>query len=340
MESADIQQTILDTIKRRLTDKQKLSEVIQNDLNVSADAAYRRIRGDVALTIYETKILIEKYNISFDIIGEFKKNKVVFNYNPLSKIEFNFEGYLSNLRDNLKEIKKLKNPHIYISVNDTPILQLFNFPHLTRFKFFFWAKSYLSIDTYKNSKFKSEKIDPKVLQIGIEAHNIYNSIPTTELYCPEALRGVLRQIEYYYQADLFEDPNYVLVLLDNLLELSNHIKHQAETGHKFVYGNEPNDAPNTQFNMYYNETYLPDNTYYIQHDQGSHTFFTHNIMNTIATSDPFYNKDSKMILDRLIDNSTLISVASFKERNKFFTALNKTIINFKKRIELDLESDF
>jgi hypothetical protein len=44
-----------------------------------------------------------------------------------------------------------------------------------------------------------------------------------------------------------------------------------------------------------------------------------------------------MILDRLIDNSTLISVTSVKERNKFFAALNKTITNFKKRIELELE---
>ena len=217
---------------------------------------------------------------------------------------------------------------------------MFNFPHLTRFKFFFWAKSYLRIDAYKNSKFKNEKIDPKVLQIGIEAHNIYNSIPSSELYCPEALRGVLRQIEYYYHADMFEDPNYVLLLLDNLLELSNHIKHQAELGHKFVYGNEPNDAPNTKLNMYYNDTYLPDNTYYIEYEGGCHTFFTHNIMNTIATADPVYNKDTKMILDRLIDNSTLISVTSVKVRNKFFSALNKTIINFKKRIELELDSDF
>lgn len=339
METNDIQQTILDTIKRRLPEGRKLSEAIQDDLHVSSDAAYRRIRGDVALTIYETKILSEKYNISFDNIGEFKKDKVIFNYKPLKSIEFNFESYLTNLRDSLREIKKVNNPHIYISVNDTPMLQLFNFPHLTRFKFFFWAKSYLSIERYQDVKLAYEKIDPKILQIGIEAHNIYNSIPTSELFCPEALRGVLRQIEYYFDADMFESTDYVMALLNNLLELSNHLKHQAEVGHKFVYGNEPNTSPNTKFDMYYNDTYLPDNTYYIEHDEGAHTFFTHNIMNTITTSDPTYNKDTKMILDRLIDNSTLISVTSVKERNKFFASLNRTINNFKKRIELEMEID-
>jgi len=337
MESTDIQQSIFDSITRQINESSKLIDVIQTDLNISSDAAYRRMRGDVALTIYETKILIEKYNISFDNIGNFQKDKVVFNYKPLNNITFNFKEYLISIRDNLKVIKKLDNPHIYISVNDTPMLQLFNFPHLTKFKFFFWAKSYLRIEAYQNVKLKHEKIDPKVLQIGIEAHNLYNSLPTTELYCPEALRGVLRQIEYYFYADMFEDANYALLLLDNLLELSNHMKHQAEIGHKFTYKNKPNTNDNTTFNMYFNDTYLPDNTFYIEHDKGSTTFFTHNIMNTITTSDPIYCKDSKMILDRLIDNSTLISINAVKERNKFFASLNRTIEHFKRKIELELE---
>ena len=59
-------------------------EVIQNDLNVSADAAYRRIRGDVALTIYETKILSEKYNISSknkDVIDKIRSIVLIHNSN-------------------------------------------------------------------------------------------------------------------------------------------------------------------------------------------------------------------------------------------------------------------
>jgi len=230
------------------------------------------------------------------------------------------------LRDTLRQVKLKDNPHLFISIKDTPILQLFNFPHLTRFKFFFWAKSFLRIEDYKAKKFAYEKIDPKVLAIGIETHNLYNSMPTSELYSPETLKGTLRQIEYYFDSDLFEDTNYVIVLLDNLLELSNHLQKQAEIGHKFVYGNEPNTAESTKINMYY-----------IEYEDSGQTIFTHNVMNTITTADPVYNKDTKMILDRLIGNSTLISVSTVKERNRFFSSLNKTITNFKKRIQLELE---
>lgn len=339
MNKPDLQQILFDAIKNTFFNGEKLADIIQSDLNISSDAAYRRIRGDVPLTIYETKILTEKYKLSFDNIGEFKADKVIFDYKPLSNIQFNFAGYLTSLRDTLRRVKLKENPHLYISVNDTPILQLFNFPHLTRFKFFFWAKSFLSIEEYKDKKFAYEKIDPKVLAIGIETHNLYNSIPTSELYCPETLKGTLRQIEYYFDADLFEDTNYVIVLLDNLLALSGHLQQQAEIGHKFVYRNEPNTSKSTKIDMYYNDTYLPDNTYYIAYENSGQTIFTHNIMNTITTADPVYNKDTKMILDRLMDNSTLISLTGAKARLKFFSSLNKTISNFKKRIQLELEME-
>ncbi|HIP36798.1 MAG TPA: hypothetical protein EYG85_08075 [Crocinitomix sp.] len=335
----DYNLSIFSKIKGKLPTGDKLVDVLKKELNISTDAAYRRLRGDVPLTLSEAKILSVKYNISLDDIDLKIKGKVSFNYKPLSTIGLNFESYLTNIRDNLRIIKNLENPHIYISVNDTPIFQLFNFPHLTRFKFFFWAHSYLQIPEYKFKKFGQEKIDKRVLQIGIEAHNTYNSIPTTEIYCPEALRGTLRQIEFYVEADMFNDVSYALRLLDNLKELSDHMKNQAKIGHKYVYGNEPNNSEDSIIDMYINPNYLPDNTYYIEHKKGSSTFITHNIMNVISTTDFQYNRDSKFIIDRLIATSTLVSETAVKERNRFFADLNKTIESFRKKIEFLIEQE-
>jgi len=295
------------------------------------------MNGKVAITIFETQILLDTYDLNIGNLGTYKKDKIIFDYRPLSRINFNFESYLTGLRDSLISIKQLKNPNITISVNETPVFQLFNFPHLTRFKFFFWAKSYLQIPEYVDAKFKREKINKKVLSIGIEAHNMYMSMPTTELYCPETLRGILRQIEYYFDSGIFEDNHYALELLDNVSGLAKHINHQAEIGHKFAKGNEPNSAEQTAFNMYLIETYLPDNTYYVEHDNGALTYFSHNIMNFIMTHNPEYNSDTKMILDRLLDNSTLISGTSHKERTKFFNALEKAIDQLRKKINFAIE---
>lgn len=331
----DVQQRIFDEIKKQLPKDEKISAVLMNTLFLSQDAVYRRLRGDVPLTIYETKTLCNAYNISFDEIDAYKKGVVTFNYLPLDRIGLNFESWLTGLRDGLQQIKKLENTKMTMSINDTPIFQLFNLPHLTRFKFFFWAKTYLKIPAYEHEMFKREKIDKKVLMIGIEAHNIYNSIPTTEIYSPETLRGTMRQIQYYLDAHLFEDPSYALELIDNLMDLVRHMKVQAEIGRKFPRGNEAPSAGNP-IEMYFNETYISDNTYLVKSDSGSFVYLTHNIMNYLNSTDPYYIQESEFVLEKLINNSNLISQVNVKDRNRFFAELEGNVRAFRNKVEAQI----
>lgn len=331
----DIQQRIFDAIKQQLPKDEKIAAVLMNVLHLSQDAVYRRLRGDVPLTIYETKTLCDAYNISFDEMDAYKRGSVNFSYMPLDRIGLNFESWLRGLRDGMRQIKAMDDAKMIMSINDTPIFQMFNLPHLTRFKFFFWAKTYLKIPAYEHELFKREKIDKEVLMIGIEAHNIYNSIPTVEIYSPETLRGTLRQIQYYFDAHLFEEPNYALELIDNLTDLVRHMKVQAELGRKFARGNEAPSAGNP-LDMYFNETYIADNTYLVKTDSGSFVYLTHNIMNYLNTTDPYYIQESEFVLEKLMNNSNLISQVNIKDRNRFFAGLEKNIQEFRQKIEADL----
>jgi hypothetical protein len=332
----DIQQKLLEKVKSKLDPEQNLAEVLIEKLHISKDAAYRRISGKVPLTLQESQILLSDFDITLENFVPGKRNIIHFEYKPLSRISIDFRGYLTELRDGLREIKELKDPQFYISINETPVFQFFNFPHLLRFKFFFWSKSYLNLPSHANLKFKREKIDRDALGIGMEAHNLYNAIPSSEIYCIDTFHGILRQLNYYFEAGFFEDEYYVLELLDNVLSLIHHLKKQAESGHKFTYGNEVQKAANTKFDMYWIDTYLPDNTYLVEYKNGSLTYFAHNIMNVIFTSNPSYNSDSKMILDRLRSNAINISQEASKERDVFFAILEREVVNLKKKIELEL----
>jgi len=53
-------------------------------------------------------------------------------------------------------------------------------------------------------------------------------------------------------------------MLDNVLGLLEHLKMQAQNGHKYSYGNEPNRSPDTKLDMYWIDTYLSDNTYFVE----------------------------------------------------------------------------
>ena len=125
----DIQQRIFDAIKLQLPKDEKIASVLMNTLFLSQDAVYRRLRGDVPLTIFETKTLCEAFNISFDEMDSYKKVRVSFTYQPLDRIGLNFESWLTGLRDGLKQIRNMENTSMIMSINDTPIFQLFNLPH-------------------------------------------------------------------------------------------------------------------------------------------------------------------------------------------------------------------
>jgi hypothetical protein len=90
--------------------------------------------------------------------------------------------------------------------------------------------------------------------------------------------------------------------------------------------------------MYLNETINSDVTFYYNSKEQQGLYLTHNIMNYLETTNQSYVSDSKMIIDKQIANSSLISIVNEKERNHFFYEFERTIHLFRKKIEADLES--
>lgn len=334
--NTDHQSAIFEIIKRQIQGKDSIGNVVGEILSISQDAVYRRFRGETLLTIYELEKLSKHFNISLDTLFNVNKNKVLFEYEPISNYDFSMELYLSTLLKGLTAMKGQKNPELIISVNNSPIIQLMNYPHLIRFKLFFWAKTHLQIEEYKNAKFKYEKIDPKTFNIGHEALKIYCQIPSKEIYDPELLRGFVREVYYYFESQQFEDPTYAMYILDLLDRFVDHLKAQAEIGKKFVSTTEP-PANGNEFEMYHNETLNGNTTIYYQTDAFQGLYFGHNLMNSVHTIDQAYIDDSLHVLKKQLANSSVISVVNEKERNMYFGQVKNMIQSFKKKMELDLE---
>lgn len=330
----DIQTTLFQLIKQKNAGEDSLGNVLSDVLSISSDAVYRRLRNETALTIQEVKKLCVHYNISFDALCATGDGKVVFSYPPLATFDFGLESYLEGILQAFHKLKQLSGGEIILSVNNIQFFQLLNFPQLMRFKLYFWAKTHLQMEEYKDQQFKHEKTSDTAFSLGMEILQIYNSIPSKEIYDPEFMRGFLRQIHYYYTSHLFEDPSYALFLHDRILLLSSHLEAQANCGKKFMYGTQA-PANGNNFEMYLNETINSDATFYYKGKELQGVYLTHNLMNYLETTDENYVNDSKLIIDKQLANSSLISVVNEKERNNFFFEFNKTINSFKKKMEAD-----
>jgi hypothetical protein len=331
-----IQSTLFQMIKERIAGSDTIGNALSSVLHISQDAVYRRYRGETLLTIEEVRKICKHFAISFDALIELSSNKVTFTYSPLETYDFSLESYLSGILNALKQLKALKHPEIVISINNTPLFQLLNFPQLVRFRLYFWAKTHLQMEAYKNKPFRHEKPSETAYELGREILQLYNSIPSKEIYDFELMRGFMRQILYYFKGHFFEDPDYALFLCDRVSLLSNHLKEQANEGKKFIFGTQA-PANGNQFEMYLNETINTDSTFLYKSDAHHGLFLTHNIMNYLQTTDSTYVTDTELILGKQLANSSIISVVNEKERNHFFHEFDRTIGFFRKKIEADLE---
>lgn len=331
----DIQTTLFEIIKVKLAGQDSIGAALSDVLSISPDAVYRRYRGETPLTVQEVKKLCLTYDISFDALCEMGQGKVVFNYPPFNSYDFSLETYLEGILNSYLKLKKMTDPQIILTVNNLQFLQLLNFPQLVRFKLYFWAKTHLQIEKYKDQKFKHERTSDTAFALGKEILQVYNSIPSKEVYDSEFMRGFLKQIHYYYNSHLFEDPEYALFLCDRVLLLCQHLKDQATVGKKFIFGTQA-PASGNEFEMYLNETINSDANFYYKTKEMEGLYVAHNIMNYMDTTNAEYIHDTKMIIEKQIANSSLISVVNEKERNNFFYDFERTILNFRKKIEADL----
>lgn len=331
----DIQAILFQQIKEQLKNE-TLGHLLPDILNLSQDAVYRRLRGETPLTIHEVQKLCQQFNISLDALMHLERNSALFNYTPLNSYDFSLESYLANILESVKRVQKLSDPTLILSVNNTHFFQLLNFPQLVRFRLFFWAKTHLQIDDYKDEKFKHEKTTDRAFDLGKEILWRYNQMKSIEIVDPELMRGFMRHIFYYYKAHLLENPEYALFLCDRVSMFAQHFKEQAAIGKKFIYGTEA-PASGNEFELYLNETINADGTFYIESKEFEGIFIPHNVLNYLQTNDADYVRDTRKVMDKQLANSSKISVVNEKERNNYFYNFEKMISSFKKKIETDLE---
>lgn len=331
----DIQTALFQILKQKIAGEESIGNALSDLLSISPDAVYRRFRNETPLTIQEVKKICTHYGISFDALCEIGEGKVVFSYPPLNTFDFSLESYLEGILMAFQKLKSLSAPEIILSVNNVHFFQLLNFPQLVRFKLYFWAKTHLQIPDYKNQAFRHEKTSENAFALGKEILQAYNSIPSREIYDFDFMRGFLRQIHYYYKAHLFEDPEYALFLYDRILLMSSHLKEQAAAGKKFTFGTQP-PASGNSFEMYLNETINSDVTFYYKSKEHEGLYLTHNVMNYLETTNEHYVSDSRMIIDKQLANSSIISIVNEKERNNFFYEFERSVKSFRKKIEADM----
>lgn len=324
------QELLLKKIAEKLGKEESMGYVLSDILSISTDAAYRRFRCETPFTINELAKLGQHFHISLDELLNPSSDFVNFKYKPLEFFKSSLENYFLELHDYVDTISKQSEQELIMTVNNTPFIQLLNFPHLARFKLYFWAKNHLQVSEFKYSKFKHSHFPPGIFNIGRKILTKYNDLPSTEIYDSELLRGFAREIQVNYSSGSFENPHYALFLFDQLKQFTSHLKKQAEIGKKFIVNAPHNLGQN--FQLFHNTTLNAITSIYYKTTTKEGLIIAHNYMNTLHTDNKTYIDDSKRTLDYVLSHSASLTLTNESGRDAYFNEIDSQIAFYEDKV--------
>lgn len=330
-DQADIQLQLFRKIRDQIPDHVSLVDEIAEILEISNDSAYRRIRGEKQISLQEVQRLSNHFHFSVDDLTGSQVNTVTFKTNFLVEGDYSFTDWLKDLLSITLETGHADETEVIFILNELNIFHIIQIPEICAFKLFFWQKSNLDFPNFRDIRFSLDDVDPDLVAVLQEIVDNYVKVNTKEFTTKESLNSYLKQVLYYSEAGYFNSRNDALVLCEKLHELVDHQQKQAELGFKFPHGKPP-AGEEGNFQLFYNDIILADNTILIKAGENRTSFLTSNAINLMYSHNREFFDYNYQWGRNLLAKSTPISGTAEKERNRFFLTLREQINQVADRI--------
>jgi hypothetical protein len=317
-ETGNVQVSFLAEVKKYLPANTSFVDELAEVLNISRDSVYRRIRGETILSLTEVNTLVAHYNVPIDSLLAAKTKALLFQHQAVDFKDFTFSQWLQSLYDKLSIITAYpaSNKELIYYAKDIPIFYYFAYRELSAFKMFFWMKSILCYPELENTKFTVDQVPLHDVALGERIWNQYAALPTTEIWSDETLNVTIKQILFYYESGHFENPADARLLIDQFSALIENVRKWASKKVK------PGGA---RFDLYKNEILVGENTVFFKMGDQRIVFLSHNITDTLASSNQAFCAQTERFLNNLINQAPLLSGSSAKERDRFFNQMVEKI---------------
>lgn len=333
MTAGELQQHLFKAIKTKIGESISMADEIAKLLDISTDSAYRRMRGEKTVTLDELQLLCSHYQVSLDQLMNVQAKGVVFQGQYLDKTNFRFEEYVTSMMQNMAYMNSFKEKRFYYLCKDLPIFHQYHIREIAAFKWFFYLKTYFQFPGFEKRKFKFSDHPDDLFELEKKVLDLYNQIPSIEIWNLENMNIFFRQIEFYRDGQVFESDKDVYILYEAIEKLWDHLEQQASLGYKFKYG-DTEKKPIGEFKMYFNEVLLGDNNMLVELDGTKMSYISHTTINFMLTKDEVFNANMYNHIQNQMKRSTLISEVSEKERSRFFRLVREKITTRKKSLKV------
>jgi len=312
-----VQVIFFEKLKHLVSQNVSLTNDIADILGISADGAYRRMRGESILSMDEMLKLCHHYKVSSDILSNPDDTAATFSFRKMINDELGFDEYLVGMLNDLERINSSNPKQIIFVASDIPIFQQFQFPDYAAFKVFFWQKAILNLPSYQDQKFSVANTTHKMLECCKKIAETYTRIPSIEIWHENTVASNLKLIEYAWDSGLFVSKEDALNICEQVSKLLTLVEKQAERSTKFI--KEEKWAENEgNYTFYHSDLLLTNNHIFVTAGTSKVVYLSHNSFNIMSTTSAAFCNETENWLKNLMRKSLVISGVAEKQRHTFF----------------------
>ncbi len=330
MASLTLQQKLFKELRKRIPKHSSLELELARILKLEFIEVLEIVNYQKELSLNDAKKLVDDFGISLDGLSALAPSVVPFRFKAMDYNLHSMRDYFHAVLSELRNVNGWGPRRLTYAANDFPVFTLFQFPDLAAFKLYFWGKTVYDIPSFRDRPFSLYEIDKINLRLGEQAWRQYLKMPSIEIWSSDIVSNVLKQIFHAWKMNYFKEAEGPIHICNQVLELLDHIKIQAEQGRKYHPNNYPPVRENYQ--LFYNEVSIASNTILFSSEDIDVAFLLPNALNYLVTDNQAFCLKTEAWLHTMIEKSTPISIHNPELRENFFNQLKENVLFVKERI--------
>lgn len=319
----DNQDKLLKAIRQKLEKSVSLIEEIAAVLNISYDAAHRRVSQKSKFSIEETISLCRHYSLSMDMLFTDSTKVIIEKTAEISSMA-GMEAYFRHSAENISSFLNYPGAKMYYSAKDIPLFYTIGGTLLSKFKLYVWLN--LLSGTQNQDTFENFTVDQSLLEHSQKLKAVYENVEVNEIWNDTTINSNLQQIYYFFQSGLLTLANAQLLCADLKKILQSAEDRCCNEG--------------SNFNLYYNELLILNNNVLLSAPEKQSLFVPYTMLGYFITSDADTCSNALDFFKRQVKSSKSLNQSGTRDRKLFFNRAHQKIDFYLQKMQNEVEISF
>jgi len=318
----DHQDKMLKAIRQKMAGTSLIDEIAAV-LNISYDAAHRRISQKSKFSMEEAISLCTHYGLSMDGLFTASGKVIVEKTAEIRSLE-DMETYLKQSAKNISGFSTMEGSKMYYSAKDLPLFYTVGGTLISKFKLYVWLN--LLSGAQHQQPFEQFTVTRSLAEYGEALRTVYHALEVHEIWNDTTINSSLQQVHYYFKAGLLSLAN-ALLLLDDL----DAILHTAEDRCCNGTGS---------YHLYYNELLILNNNVLITAEKQQALFVPYTMLGYFITNDDTTCGNALSFFKQQVKNSMALNSSGTRDRKIFFNRAAQKIALYRQSMQNETEMGF